>query len=49
MVKLELSKDEIRTLQGVLLVEQSDLNDLINTIEDKKDRTELKHELVNVN
>lgn len=48
MVKLELSKDEIRTLQGVLLVEQYDLTELIEKADNAKDKQELEKELINV-
>lgn len=48
MKEIKLTSDEIRTLTGMLLVEQSELDDLINTANDRKDKKELEHELVNV-
>ena len=48
MTKFNLTEDEARTLKGVLLVEQSDLKELISKSEDEKDRQELEHELANV-
>lgn len=48
MKVLELTSKEQQTLAGVLLVEQSDLKELIAKSEDEKDKQELKHELVNV-
>ncbi len=48
MKEIKLTFDEIRTLTGMLLVEQSELDDLINTANDRKDKQELEHELVNV-
>lgn len=48
MKVLELTSKEKQTLTGVLLVEQSDLKELISKSEDKKDKKELEHELANV-
>lgn len=48
MKEIKLTSDEIRTLTGMLLVEQSELDDLINTANDRKDKQELELELVNV-
>lgn len=39
--------DELRTLEGILIVEKSDLIDLISKV-DEADKKELKHELDNV-
>ena len=45
---LELESKEKQTLTGVLLVEQSDLKELIAKSEDERDKQELEHELANV-
>ena len=45
---LELESKEKQTLTGVLLVEQSDLKELIAKSKDKKDKQELEQELLNV-
>lgn len=39
--------DELRTLEGILIVEKNDLIDLISKV-DEADKKELKHELDNV-
>ena len=48
MVVLNLSEREAQTLKGILLVEQAELKDLIETSNDVKDRKELEDELVRV-
>ena len=45
MPVLDLSNKEANTLKGVLLVEQQDLKDLIETSDDPKDKKELEGEL----
>jgi hypothetical protein len=45
---LELESKEKQTLTGILLVEQSDLKELIAKSKDEKDKQELELELVNV-
>lgn len=49
MPVLDLSNKEANTLKGVLLVEQQDLKDLIETSDDPKDKKELEGELERVN
>jgi hypothetical protein len=49
MPVLDLSNKEANTLKGVLLVEQQDLKDLIETYDDPKDKKELEGELERVN
>ena len=39
--------DELRTLEGILIVEKNDLIDLFSKV-DEADKKELKHELDNV-
>lgn len=39
--------DELRTLEGILIVEENDLIDLISKV-DEADKKEFKHELDNV-
>jgi len=46
---LDLSNKEANTLKGVLLVEQQDLKDLIETSDNAKDKKELEGELERVN
>ena len=48
LVVLNLSEREAQTLKGILLVEQAELKDLIETSNDVKDRKELEDELVRV-
>ena len=45
MPVLDLSNKEANTLKGVLLVEQQDLNELIETSDDPKDKKNLKANL----
>lgn len=45
---LELESKEKQTLTGILLVEQSDLKEVIAKSKDEKDKQELELELVNV-
>lgn len=47
MMNLELSDKEIKTLKGILMVEHSDLEELIESA-DSKDKKELKEELKRV-
>lgn len=49
MPVLDLSNKEANTLKGVLLVEQQDLKDLIETSDNAKDKKELEGELERVN
>ena len=49
MPVLDLTNKEANTLKGVLLVEQQDLKDLIETSDDSKDKKELESELERVN
>lgn len=49
MPVLDLSNKEANTLKGVLLVEQQDLKDLIETSDNPKDKKELEGELERVN
>lgn len=49
MPVLDLSNKEANTLKGVLLVEQQDLKELIETSDDPKDKKELEGELERVN
>lgn len=49
MPVLDLSNKEVNTLKGVLLVEQQDLKDLIETSDNSKDKKELEGELERVN
>lgn len=46
---LDLSNKEANTLKGVLLVEQQDLKELIETSDNPKDKKELEGELERVN
>jgi hypothetical protein len=48
MPVLDLSNKEANTLKGVLLVEQQDLKELIETSDDPKDKKELEGELERV-
>ncbi len=47
MPKLELTEKEAQTLNGILLVEEDDLKDLIQNSDDK-DKKELEEELERV-
>jgi hypothetical protein len=49
MAVLDLSSKEANTLKGILLVEQQDLKDLIETADNSKDKKELEGELKRVN
>lgn len=49
MPVLDLSNKEANTLKGILLVEQQDLKDLIETADNAKDKKELEGELERVN
>ena len=49
MPVLDLTNKEANTLKGVLLVEQQDLKDLIETSDNSKDKKELEGELERVN
>jgi hypothetical protein len=49
MPVLDLSSKEANTLKGILLVEQQDLKDLIETAYNSKDKKELEGELERVN
>ncbi len=46
---LDLSSKEANTLKGILLVEQQDLKELIETADNSKDKKELESELERVN
>ena len=46
---LDLSSKEANTLKGILLVEQQDLKELIETADNSKDKKELEGELERVN
>ena len=48
MTVLELTEREVQTLRGILLVEQSELQELISNEESKKDKNELESELKRV-
>ena len=48
MPVLELTERETQTLQGILLVEQNDLKDLISDENNVKDKEELEAELARV-
>ena len=48
MPVLELTQREAETLKGVLLVEKSDLEDLIADEKDARDKKELKEEFKRV-
>ena len=48
MPVLELTERETRTLQGILLVEQNDLKDLIADENNAKDKEELEVEIARV-
>ena len=48
MPVLELTEREAQTLQGVLLVEQNDLKELIADEKNAKDKEELEAELARV-
>jgi hypothetical protein len=48
MPVLDLSSKEANTLKGILLVEQQDLKDLIETADNSKDKKELEGELKRV-
>ena len=48
LIVLNLSEREAQTLKGILLVEQEELKDLIETSNDVKDKKELEEELVRV-
>ena len=45
---VDLTKKEAQTLKGVLLVEQQDLKDLIESADNAKDKKELEGELERV-
>jgi len=49
MPVLDLSNKEAQTLKGILLVEQQDLKDLIESADSTKDKKELEGELERVN
>ena len=49
MPVLDLSNKEANTLKGILLVEQQDLKDLIESSDNAKDKKELEGELERVN
>lgn len=49
MPVLDLSSKEANTLKGILLVEQQDLKELIETADNSKDKKELEGELERVN
>ena len=46
---VDLTEKEAQTLKGVLLVEQQDLKDLIESADNAKDKKELEGELERVN
>ena len=46
---LELSNKEANTLKGILIVEQQDLKNLIESVDNSKDKKELEGELKRVN
>lgn len=48
MPVVDLTKKEAQTLKGVLLVEQQDLKDLIESADNAKDKKELEGELERV-
>lgn len=48
MIVLNLTEREAQTLKGILLVEQEELKDLIETSNDVKDKKELEGELARV-
>ena len=48
MVVLNLTKEEANTLKGILLVEEQELIDLIDSSDDAKDKKELEGELKRV-
>ena len=45
---VDLTEKEVQTLKGVLLVEQQDLKDLIESADNVKDKKELEGELERV-
>ena len=49
MPVLDLTNREANTLKGILLVEQQDLKDLIESADSAKDKKELEGELERVN
>ena len=49
MPVLDLSSKEAQTLKGILLVEKSDLEELISNEDNAKDKKELESELERVN
>lgn len=49
MPVLDLSNKEMNTLKGILLVEQQDLKELIESADNAKDKKELEGELERVN
>lgn len=49
MPVLDLTNKEANTLKGILLVEQQDLKELIETADNFKDKKELEGELERVN
>ena len=49
MPVVDLTEKEAQTLKGVLLVEQQDLKDLIESADNAKDKKELEGELERVN
>lgn len=48
MPVVDLTEKEVKTLKGVLLVEQQDLKDLIESADNVKDKKELEGELERV-
>lgn len=42
---MELTKKEIKTLNGILRTEIRELKDLVKTVDDEKDKKELEKEL----
>lgn len=48
LIVLNLTEREAQTLKGILLVEQEELKDLIETSNDVKDKKELEGELARV-
>jgi len=49
MPVLDLTNREANTLKGILLVEQQDLKELIESADNSKDKKELEGELERVN
>ena len=44
-MKLEITKAELETLKGILIVEQNDLKELVENEDNPRDRKSLKAEL----